>query len=118
MTQALGKQRQALTPDQEGIGQASYGRWRLSLALKGWAGLPGRGLGGGEVGCAFRQPEPGDERVGLVWGTEISRIMQSRRRLLEAPEEALGQGVSWTRLGIRGDPDRYRKLCPKGKLVV
>ena len=73
--------------------------------------LPGRGsFRGGEVGCAFKWPEPGDKRVGLVWGTEISQTVQSRRRPLEAPEEVFGQGVSTTGLGVLGDPDRCKKL--------
>lgn len=54
----------------------------------------------------FRWPEPGDRRAELVWGTEISQIIHSRRRLLEVPEESFGQRVSRTELGVLGDPDR------------
>lgn len=38
----------------------------------GRAGVPQ--AEGGRVGSALRLPEPGDQGVGLVWGTEISQI--------------------------------------------
>lgn len=83
--------------------------WDAQALSPGWAALleevaaqPGsagrvgvcqaEGAGAGEVGRALRLPEPGDRRVGLVWGTEKSQISQPQRGPQEALEECVGQG--------------------------
>lgn len=71
--------------------QPSRRRW---LSGHGRAGrsLPGRGRQGWGGGSAFRLQEAGGRRAGLVWGTEISQIMQPRRRPRGAQLEFLARG--------------------------
>lgn len=71
----------ALRPDQEEIWPPSWRRWQLSLAPQGEQEFARqRPFEGRKVGSAVKLPEPGDRRVGLVWGTEISQVAQPRRR--------------------------------------